>query len=47
MLGTQQALNKYKVQDTAAEEREHLILEHLPQVRLIARRIHHCRARER
>jgi len=40
MLGTQQALNKYKVQDTAAEEREHLILEHLPQVRLIARRIH-------
>lgn len=26
--------------DTAAEERERLILEHLPQVRLIARRIH-------
>ena len=40
MLGTQQALNKYKVHDTAAEERERLILEHLPQVRLIARRIH-------
>ena len=40
MLGTQQALNKYKVHDHAAEERERLILEHLPQVRLIARRIH-------
>src|SRR5579872_1651211 len=40
MLQMQRAVSKYKVQDTAAEEREHLILEHLPQVRLIARRIH-------
>jgi RNA polymerase sigma factor for flagellar operon FliA len=40
MLGTQQAVNKYQVHDNAAEERERLILEHLPQVRLIARRIH-------
>src|SRR5215470_1521219 len=28
------------IEGTAAEERERLILEHLPQVRLIARRIH-------
>ena len=34
------AVTKYQTQDTAAEERECLILEHLPQVRLIARRIH-------
>jgi len=33
-------VKKYQVQDSAAEERERLILEHLPQVRLIARRIH-------
>src|ERR1700675_3584349 len=33
-------LKNYQTQDHAAEERERLILEHLPQVRLIARRIH-------
>ena len=33
-------LRKYQTLDHAAEERERLILEHLPQVRLIARRIH-------
>ncbi len=33
-------LKKYETRDQAAEERERLILEHLPQVRLIARRIH-------
>ena len=33
-------LKKYQNGDHAAEERERLILEHLPQVRLIARRIH-------
>jgi RNA polymerase sigma factor FliA len=33
-------LKKYQTGDQAAEERERLILEHLPQVRLIARRIH-------
>jgi RNA polymerase sigma factor for flagellar operon FliA len=33
-------LKKYESRDHAAEERERLILEHLPQVRLIARRIH-------
>jgi RNA polymerase sigma factor for flagellar operon FliA len=33
-------LKKYQTRDRAAEERERLILEHLPQVRLIARRIH-------
>src|SRR5712691_8533096 len=33
------ALRKYQTRDHA-EERERLILEHLPQVRLIARRIH-------
>jgi RNA polymerase sigma factor for flagellar operon FliA len=33
-------LKKYQVPDHAAEERERVILEHLPQVRLIARRIH-------
>jgi RNA polymerase sigma factor for flagellar operon FliA len=31
---------KYQASSHAAEERERLILEHLPQVRLIARRIH-------
>jgi len=33
-------VKNYETRDTAAEERERLILEHLPQVRLIARRIH-------
>jgi len=33
-------LKRYQNRDHAAEERERLILEHLPQVRLIARRIH-------
>src|SRR5690348_7384142 len=33
-------LKKYQTRDHAAEERERLILEHLPQVRLVARRIH-------
>lgn len=40
MLGMERAVHKYQVRDDAAEERERLILEHLPQVRLIARRIH-------
>lgn len=34
------AIRKYETDDQASEERERLILEHLPQVRLIARRIH-------
>jgi RNA polymerase sigma factor FliA len=34
------AVKKYQTSAHAAEERERLILEHLPQVRLIARRIH-------
>jgi len=34
------ALKNYQTQDNEADERERLILEHLPQVRLIARRIH-------
>lgn len=34
------AVKKYQAQTSAAEDRERLILEHLPQVRLIARRIH-------
>ena len=34
------ALKRYENQNRAHEERERLILEHLPQVRLIARRIH-------
>jgi RNA polymerase sigma factor for flagellar operon FliA len=41
--GTQEAANAYHAAQTASpspEERERLILEHLPQVRLIARRIH-------
>ena len=33
-------LKRYQNRDHAAEERERLILKHLPQVRLIARRIH-------
>jgi RNA polymerase sigma factor for flagellar operon FliA len=33
-------MNRYQVQEDVAEERERLILEHLPQVKLIARRIH-------
>lgn len=38
--GTQVAMYPYQEDATAADERERLILEHLPQVRLIARRIH-------
>jgi len=34
------AIKRYQTQQAGAEERERLILEHLPQVRLIARRIH-------
>ena len=34
------AIKKYQTPDPASEERERLILDHLPQVRLIARRIH-------
>src|SRR3982750_3792527 len=34
------ALHAYEIAESAAEVRERLILEHLPQVRLIARRIH-------
>jgi RNA polymerase sigma factor for flagellar operon FliA len=34
------AVKRYELHDHASEERERLILEHLPQVRLIARRIH-------
>jgi RNA polymerase sigma factor for flagellar operon FliA len=34
------AVNRYPPSDDASEERERLILDHLPQVRLIARRIH-------
>ncbi len=34
------AVRKYQGQENSAEDRERLILEHLPQVRLIARRIH-------
>jgi RNA polymerase sigma factor for flagellar operon FliA len=33
-------MHPYQVMDTKAAERERLILEHLPQVKLIARRIH-------
>src|SRR5690349_19393133 len=33
-------MNRYQTCEDKAEERERLILEHLPQVRLIARRIH-------
>ncbi len=38
--GTRRAMQSYQAADTAPEEREQLIMEHLPQVRLIARRIH-------
>src|SRR5579859_1295422 len=34
------AVKRYQAQQRAAENRERLILQHLPQVRLIARRIH-------
>ena len=34
------AANAYRVGALSPEERERVILEHLPQVRLIARRIH-------
>jgi RNA polymerase sigma factor FliA len=37
---TNQFMKRYLMQESKAEERERLILEHLPQVRLIARRIH-------
>ena len=37
---TNQFMKRYLTQESKAEERERLILEHLPQVRLIARRIH-------
>ncbi len=40
MLGTQAAMKRYALQERETDERERLILEHLPQVRLIARRIH-------
>jgi RNA polymerase sigma factor for flagellar operon FliA len=40
MLSTQQGVNQQQVRDPGVEERERLILEHLPQVRQIARRIH-------
>ena len=39
-MSAQPTMNRYQVQDDVAEERERLILEHLPQVKLIARRIH-------
>src|SRR5436305_2407857 len=34
------AMHAYEIRETPKDERERLILEHLPQVRLIARRIH-------
>jgi RNA polymerase sigma factor FliA len=34
------AIQRYQTQQNATEDRERMILEHLPQVRLIARRIH-------
>src|SRR5450432_4661321 len=36
----QMVAQSYQARESAAAERERLILEHLPQVRLIARRIH-------
>src|SRR5258706_11671297 len=36
----QMGVQTYQARESAAAERERLILEHLPQVRLIARRIH-------
>ena len=38
--GVRTAMNPYQVTERSNDEREQLILEHLPQVRLIARRIH-------
>jgi RNA polymerase sigma factor for flagellar operon FliA len=38
--GPIRAIKKFELRDPASIERERLILEHLPQVRLIARRIH-------
>ena len=40
MTANPYASQSYEAAGTSAEEREQLILEHLPQVRLIARRIH-------
>ena len=40
MGGQLQFMNRYQTEESKAEERERLILEHLPQVKLIARRIH-------
>ena len=37
---TTEARNPYQTAEFSADERESLIMEHLPQVRLIARRIH-------
>ena len=37
---TNHFMKRYQMQESKAEERERLILEHLPQVKLIARRIH-------
>jgi RNA polymerase sigma factor for flagellar operon FliA len=39
-LAPRRTVKKYQGQENGAEDRERLILEHLPQVRLIARRIH-------
>src|SRR3981081_4774364 len=39
-MGVEAKMKEYQATESAAEERERLILEHLPQVRLIARRIH-------
>ncbi|MGD0435769.1 MAG: FliA/WhiG family RNA polymerase sigma factor [Bryobacteraceae bacterium] len=39
-IAPRRAVKKYQGQENATEDRERLILEHLPQVRLIARRIH-------
>src|ERR1700731_1844789 len=39
-MALQAQMKQYQVTTTAAEERERQILDHLPQVRLIARRIH-------
>src|SRR6478672_2719336 len=33
-------MHPYQAEETSSDERERLIMEHLPQVRLIARRIH-------
>lgn len=39
-LAPRRAAKKYQAPEQSAEDRERLIIEHLPQVRLIARRIH-------